>query len=115
MLFSPLGFRVDHEPRVSHRLVVALNAHTQTHSYSFLSVLKSPQIYLAYKMYIHFQDGHIHMEGLAVSSHALFFSAPSDFATVSQECTDFHFPRLEEQLQLIQQVLLYARAQRSSR
>ncbi|XP_046890511.1 protein C12orf4 homolog [Hypomesus transpacificus] len=38
-----------------------------------------------------------------------------DFATVSQECTDFHFPRLEEQLQLIQQVLLYARAQRSSR
>ncbi|MGH0152080.1 UNVERIFIED_CONTAM: hypothetical protein FKN15_048987 [Acipenser sinensis] len=39
----------------------------------------------------------------------------SDFATVSQECTDFHFPRLEEQLVVVQQVVLYARAQRSSK
>ncbi|XP_062403136.1 protein C12orf4 homolog [Sardina pilchardus] len=38
-----------------------------------------------------------------------------DFATVSMECTDFHFPRLEEQLELIQQVVLYARAQQSSK
>ncbi|KAK6488281.1 protein C12orf4-like protein [Huso huso] len=38
-----------------------------------------------------------------------------DFATVSQECTDFHFPRLEEQLEVVQQVVLYARAQRSSK
>ncbi|XP_060784337.1 protein C12orf4 homolog isoform X1 [Neoarius graeffei] len=38
-----------------------------------------------------------------------------DFATVSQECTDFHFPRLSEQLEVIQQVVLYARAQRSSK
>lgn len=38
-----------------------------------------------------------------------------DFATVSQECTDFHFPRLEEQLVVVQQVVLYARAQRSSK
>ncbi|KAB5571601.1 hypothetical protein PHYPO_G00226900 [Pangasianodon hypophthalmus] len=38
-----------------------------------------------------------------------------DFATVSQECTDFHFPRLSEQLEVVQQVVLYARAQRSSK
>ncbi|XP_014003454.2 protein C12orf4 homolog isoform X1 [Salmo salar] len=38
-----------------------------------------------------------------------------DFATVSKECTDFHFPRLEEQLEVVQQVALYARAQRSSK
>uniref|UniRef100_A0A8C8IBZ0 CL004 protein n=1 Tax=Oncorhynchus tshawytscha TaxID=74940 RepID=A0A8C8IBZ0_ONCTS len=36
-----------------------------------------------------------------------------DFATVSKECTDFHFPRLEEQLQVVQQVMLYARSQTS--
>ncbi|KAJ8269088.1 hypothetical protein COCON_G00116950 [Conger conger] len=38
-----------------------------------------------------------------------------DFATVSKECTDFHFPRLQEQLERVQQVVLYARAQRSSK
>ncbi|KAM9502508.1 FERRY endosomal RAB5 effector complex subunit 3-like isoform 2-T2 [Salvelinus alpinus] len=38
-----------------------------------------------------------------------------DFATVSKECTDFHFPRLEEQLEVVQQVVLYARTQRSSK
>lgn len=38
-----------------------------------------------------------------------------DFATVSKECTDFHFPRLSEQLEVVQQVVLYARAQRSSK
>ncbi|XP_035283142.1 protein C12orf4 homolog [Anguilla anguilla] len=38
-----------------------------------------------------------------------------DFAIVSKECTDFHFPRLEEQLEMVQQVVLYARAQRSSK
>ncbi|KAL4659445.1 hypothetical protein GN956_G2658 [Arapaima gigas] len=38
-----------------------------------------------------------------------------DFATVSKECTDFHFPSLEEQLDVVQQVVLYARAQRSSK
>ncbi|KAG5273060.1 hypothetical protein AALO_G00147170 [Alosa alosa] len=38
-----------------------------------------------------------------------------DFATVSMECTDFHFPRLEEQLDMVQQVVLYARAQQSSK
>ncbi|XP_038842803.1 protein C12orf4 homolog isoform X1 [Salvelinus namaycush] len=36
-----------------------------------------------------------------------------DFATVSKECTDFHFPRLEEQLEVVQQVVLYARSQTS--
>uniref|UniRef100_A0A8C5B9J1 FERRY endosomal RAB5 effector complex subunit 3 n=1 Tax=Gadus morhua TaxID=8049 RepID=A0A8C5B9J1_GADMO len=36
-----------------------------------------------------------------------------DFATVAVECTDFHFPRVEEQLEVVQQVALYARAQRS--
>ncbi|KAM8912997.1 ferry endosomal RAB5 effector complex subunit 3 isoform 2-T2 [Lycaon pictus] len=35
-----------------------------------------------------------------------------DFATVCQECTDFHFPRIEEQLEVVQQVVLYARTQR---
>lgn len=35
-----------------------------------------------------------------------------DFATVCQECTDFHFPRLSDQLEVVQQVVLYARAQR---
>ncbi|XP_030221130.1 ferry endosomal RAB5 effector complex subunit 3 isoform X2 [Gadus morhua] len=38
-----------------------------------------------------------------------------DFATVAVECTDFHFPRVEEQLEVVQQVALYARAQRSSK
>ncbi|XP_055251165.1 protein C12orf4 homolog [Moschus berezovskii] len=38
-----------------------------------------------------------------------------DFATVCQECTDFHFPRIEEQLEVVQQVVLYARTQRRSR
>ncbi|XP_068578703.1 ferry endosomal RAB5 effector complex subunit 3 [Cebidichthys violaceus] len=38
-----------------------------------------------------------------------------DFATVAKECTDFHFPCLEAQLDEVQQVLLYARAQRSSK
>ncbi|KAK2841948.1 hypothetical protein Q5P01_012148 [Channa striata] len=38
-----------------------------------------------------------------------------EFATVAKECTDFHFPCLEEQLEEVQQVLLYARAQRSSK
>ncbi|XP_064198963.1 protein C12orf4 homolog [Anguilla rostrata] len=38
-----------------------------------------------------------------------------DFATVSKECTDFHFPRLEEQLEMVQQVVLYGRAQRNSK
>uniref|UniRef100_A0A9J7XP47 FERRY endosomal RAB5 effector complex subunit 3 n=2 Tax=Cyprinus carpio carpio TaxID=630221 RepID=A0A9J7XP47_CYPCA len=38
-----------------------------------------------------------------------------DFATVSRECTDFHFPRVDEQLDIIQQVVLYARAQHSSK
>lgn len=39
----------------------------------------------------------------------------ADFATVAKECTDFHFLCLEEQLEEVQQVLLYARAQRSSK
>lgn len=39
----------------------------------------------------------------------------TDFATVAKECTDFHFPCLEEQLEQVQQVVLYARAQRSSK
>ncbi|XP_021103728.1 protein C12orf4 homolog isoform X1 [Heterocephalus glaber] len=38
-----------------------------------------------------------------------------DFATVCQECTDFHFPRIEEQLEVAQQVALYARTQRSGK
>nr|XP_012788633.1 unnamed protein product [Sorex araneus] len=38
-----------------------------------------------------------------------------DFATVCQECTDFHFPRIGEQLEVVQQVVLYARTQRRSR
>ncbi|CAL8360257.1 unnamed protein product [Lota lota] len=38
-----------------------------------------------------------------------------DFATVAVECTDFHFPRVEEQLEVVQQMALYARAQRSSK
>ncbi|XP_029008972.1 protein C12orf4 homolog [Betta splendens] len=38
-----------------------------------------------------------------------------DFATVAKECTDFHFPCLEKQLEEVQQVVLYARAQRSSK
>ncbi|XP_068134462.1 ferry endosomal RAB5 effector complex subunit 3 [Hyperolius riggenbachi] len=38
-----------------------------------------------------------------------------DFATVGQECTDFHFPQLQEQLDVVQQVVLYARAQRSQK
>ncbi|XP_016005620.2 protein C12orf4 homolog isoform X2 [Rousettus aegyptiacus] len=38
-----------------------------------------------------------------------------DFAIVCQECTDFHFPRIEEQLEVVQQVVLYARTQRRSK
>ncbi|KAM4675666.1 ferry endosomal RAB5 effector complex subunit 3 isoform 2-T2 [Discoglossus pictus] len=38
-----------------------------------------------------------------------------DFSTVCQECTDFHFPQLQEQLGVVQQVVLYARAQRSQK
>uniref|UniRef100_UPI00398EEBFF ferry endosomal RAB5 effector complex subunit 3 n=1 Tax=Pristiophorus japonicus TaxID=55135 RepID=UPI00398EEBFF len=38
-----------------------------------------------------------------------------DFATVCQECTDFHFPRVEQQLQIVQQVVLYASAQRNKK
>ncbi|KAK2918144.1 ferry endosomal RAB5 effector complex subunit 3 [Channa argus] len=38
-----------------------------------------------------------------------------EFATVAKECTDLHFPCLEEQLEEVQQVVLYARAQRSSK
>ncbi|XP_072290844.1 ferry endosomal RAB5 effector complex subunit 3 isoform X2 [Eucyclogobius newberryi] len=38
-----------------------------------------------------------------------------DFATVAKECTDFHFLCLEEQLEDVQQLVLYARAQRSSK
>ncbi|XP_017738802.1 PREDICTED: protein C12orf4 homolog [Rhinopithecus bieti] len=38
-----------------------------------------------------------------------------DFATVCQECTDFHFPRIEEQLEVVQQVVLYARTQRRTK
>uniref|UniRef100_A0A1A8GTS5 Chromosome 12 open reading frame 4 n=1 Tax=Nothobranchius korthausae TaxID=1143690 RepID=A0A1A8GTS5_9TELE len=38
-----------------------------------------------------------------------------DFATVAKECTDFHFSCLEKQLEEVQQVLLYARVQRSSK
>ncbi|XP_072241484.1 ferry endosomal RAB5 effector complex subunit 3 [Leuresthes tenuis] len=38
-----------------------------------------------------------------------------DFATVAKECTDFHFSCLEEQLEEVQQVLLLARNQRSSK
>ncbi|KAG8128115.1 putative Protein C12orf4-like protein [Naja naja] len=38
-----------------------------------------------------------------------------DFATVCQECTDFHFPGVQEQLEVVQQVVLYARAQRSTK
>lgn len=53
------------------------------------------------------------MQGLIFAF--LFVSMLSDFATVSQECTDFHFPRLDEQLEIVQQVVLYARAQRSSK
>ncbi|XP_053108724.1 protein C12orf4 homolog isoform X2 [Hemicordylus capensis] len=37
-----------------------------------------------------------------------------DFATVCQECTDFHFPGIQEQLEVVQQVVLYARAQQST-
>uniref|UniRef100_A0A3Q1FTR7 FERRY endosomal RAB5 effector complex subunit 3 n=1 Tax=Acanthochromis polyacanthus TaxID=80966 RepID=A0A3Q1FTR7_9TELE len=38
-----------------------------------------------------------------------------DFSTVAKECTDFHFQCLEEQLEEVQQVVLYARAQRNSK
>ncbi|CAM9158103.1 unnamed protein product, partial [Lampetra planeri] len=38
-----------------------------------------------------------------------------DFATVAKECTDFHFPCLEEQLKEVQQVVLYSRTLRSSK
>jgi len=32
---------------------------------------------------------------------------------VAVACTDFHFPRVEEQLEVVQQAAIYARAQRS--
>eukprot|EP00062_Callorhinchus_milii_P018405 gi/632971824/ref/XP_007902360.1/ PREDICTED: uncharacterized protein C12orf4 homolog [Callorhinchus milii] len=38
-----------------------------------------------------------------------------DFATVSHECTDFHFPRVEQQLEIVQQVVLFASAQRNKK
>ncbi|XP_037539317.1 protein C12orf4 homolog isoform X1 [Nematolebias whitei] len=38
-----------------------------------------------------------------------------DFSTVAKECTDFHFHCLERQLEEVQQVVLYARAQQSSK
>ncbi|XP_066487826.1 ferry endosomal RAB5 effector complex subunit 3 isoform X1 [Tiliqua scincoides] len=38
-----------------------------------------------------------------------------DFATVCQECTDFHFPGIQEQLEVVQQVVLYGRVQHSSK
>ncbi|XP_044273947.1 protein C12orf4 homolog isoform X2 [Varanus komodoensis] len=38
-----------------------------------------------------------------------------DFATVCQECTDFHFPGIQEQLEVIQQIVLYARTQHCSK
>ncbi|XP_043979786.1 protein C12orf4 homolog [Gambusia affinis] len=38
-----------------------------------------------------------------------------DFATVAKECTDFHFLSLEQQLDEVQQAVLYARAQRCSK
>uniref|UniRef100_A0A8C6T2A5 Chromosome 12 open reading frame 4 n=1 Tax=Neogobius melanostomus TaxID=47308 RepID=A0A8C6T2A5_9GOBI len=38
-----------------------------------------------------------------------------DFATVAKECTDFHFLCLEEQLEDVQQLVLYARAERTSK
>ncbi|CAL8260270.1 unnamed protein product [Merluccius merluccius] len=44
-----------------------------------------------------------------------FSGIKRDFATVALECTDFHFPRLEEQLEVVQQAALYAHAQRSSK
>ncbi|KAG7266610.1 hypothetical protein CRUP_031557 [Coryphaenoides rupestris] len=42
-----------------------------------------------------------------------FSGIKRDFATVAVECTDFHFPRVEEQLEVVQQAAIYARAQRS--
>ncbi|XP_061891405.1 protein C12orf4 homolog [Entelurus aequoreus] len=44
-----------------------------------------------------------------------FSGIKRDFATVAKECTDFHFPAMEQQLEEVQQVVLYARAQRSSK
>ncbi|XP_061826219.1 ferry endosomal RAB5 effector complex subunit 3 isoform X3 [Nerophis lumbriciformis] len=44
-----------------------------------------------------------------------FSGIKRDFATVAKECTDFHFPAVEQQLEEVQQVVLYARAQRSSK
>ncbi|KAJ3597077.1 hypothetical protein NHX12_003477 [Muraenolepis orangiensis] len=41
-----------------------------------------------------------------------FSGIKRDFATVAVDCTDFHFPRVEEQLEAVQQAALYARAQR---
>lgn len=45
----------------------------------------------------------------------LFLCWPPDFATVAKECTDFHFLSLEQQLEEVQQAVLYARAQRCSK
>lgn len=45
----------------------------------------------------------------------IFFFFFIDFATVCQECTDFHFPGIQEQLEIVQKVVLKARAQRSSK
>ncbi|XP_062449218.1 protein C12orf4 homolog isoform X3 [Rhea pennata] len=46
---------------------------------------------------------------------SLYSGIKRDFATVCQECTDFHFPGIQEQLEIIQKVVLKARAQRSSK
>ncbi|XP_061477078.1 protein C12orf4 homolog isoform X2 [Rhineura floridana] len=37
-----------------------------------------------------------------------------DFATVCQECTEFHFSGIQEQLEVVQQIVLYARVQHSN-
>lgn len=44
-----------------------------------------------------------------------YSSIKREFATVAKECTDFHFPCLEGQLEEVQQLVLYARAQRSNK
>ncbi|KAB1254594.1 Protein C12orf4-like protein [Camelus dromedarius] len=53
--------------------------------------------------------------GAPASCKLVTVLGPLDFATVCQECTDFHFPRIEEQLEVVQQVVLYARTQRRSK
>lgn len=66
------------------------------------------------KLWIAFMFGAVQtMLGYVFAS--LYSFMLTDFATVAKECTDFHFPCLEEQLDEVQQVVLYARAQRSSK